>query len=330
MNHDEFAFFNQQLATMLRDGIPLESALQRLCADMRQGPLRSELQALQQDLARGIPLAEAAVARQLPELYRRMLQVGARSNNLPAILTMLADYYHRGNLIWTRLKGLMVYPAIVLVGSLFLSGFLAFLVHHLTAETTADVGFFAGRAMPNLFIGIWIAPVLLTIATLVVLSLILVPSLRRQWRWRIPAFRESAFAQSASAMALMLKNGVPLDDALQLMQQVEQGTNAGAEFTRWRQRLAAGNARFTEIAANGIVFPPLFVWTVSQSHENLAAGFERAADLYQARANYRSEMLMYSALPCSVLALGLVIISQIQPVIAAFTAMMNAIGNGVD
>src|SRR5205814_1571539 len=45
MNYDEFAFFNQQLAAMLRDGIPLEGALSRLCADMRRGaPLARSLQ----------------------------------------------------------------------------------------------------------------------------------------------------------------------------------------------------------------------------------------------------------------------------------------------
>jgi len=32
-----FAFFNQQLAAMLRDGIPLEGALRRLCQEMRAG-----------------------------------------------------------------------------------------------------------------------------------------------------------------------------------------------------------------------------------------------------------------------------------------------------
>jgi len=30
MKQDEFAFFNQQLAAMLRDGLPLEGALRRL------------------------------------------------------------------------------------------------------------------------------------------------------------------------------------------------------------------------------------------------------------------------------------------------------------
>ncbi len=53
-----------------------------------------------------------------------MLLVGARSNDLPGMLTLLADYYQRQHLLWTRLKGLMTYPAIVLLVG-FLSDFLS-------------------------------------------------------------------------------------------------------------------------------------------------------------------------------------------------------------
>ena len=55
MKNDEFAFLNQQLAAMLRDGIPLEGALRQLCADMKRGTLRSELEKLEAELARGVP-----------------------------------------------------------------------------------------------------------------------------------------------------------------------------------------------------------------------------------------------------------------------------------
>ena len=51
MKLDEFAFFNQQLAAMLRDGIPLESALGQLCASMRRGDLRDELEKLRKEEA---------------------------------------------------------------------------------------------------------------------------------------------------------------------------------------------------------------------------------------------------------------------------------------
>jgi type II secretory pathway component PulF len=56
MKLDEFAFVNRQLADMLRSGIPLEGGLRQLCATMQQGILREELQRLEGDLAKGIPL----------------------------------------------------------------------------------------------------------------------------------------------------------------------------------------------------------------------------------------------------------------------------------
>src|SRR5262245_33729593 len=117
MNNDELAFFNQQLAAMLRDGIPLEGALKQLCAGMKVGPLRNEMTQLENDLARGTPLNEAISRRALPEFYVRMIGAGARSNDLPGVLTLLADYYQRTNAVWNRLKGLMVYPFLVLLVS---------------------------------------------------------------------------------------------------------------------------------------------------------------------------------------------------------------------
>ena len=119
MNYDEFAFFNQQLAAMLREGIPLEGSLKQLCAGMKTGLLRAELSLLGEDLASGMPLNQALARRKLPDFYARMVEIGARSNDLPGVLTLLADHYHAANALWTRLKGLMVYPLLVLLVSFF-------------------------------------------------------------------------------------------------------------------------------------------------------------------------------------------------------------------
>jgi hypothetical protein len=51
----------------------------------------------------------------LPDFYKQMVRVGVKSNNLPAILTLLADYYQKAHVLWTRLKTLLIYPLIVLV-----------------------------------------------------------------------------------------------------------------------------------------------------------------------------------------------------------------------
>src|SRR4051812_38455115 len=109
MKPDEFAFLNQQLAAMLKSGIPLEGALRQICENMRRGNLRTELMLLETDLAKGIPIDEALQKRKLPAFYVQMIKVGVASNNLPAVLNLLADYYQRVNNVWIRLKGLMVY-----------------------------------------------------------------------------------------------------------------------------------------------------------------------------------------------------------------------------
>jgi type IV pilus assembly protein PilC len=321
MKYDEFSFFNQQLAAMLRDGIPLEGALQRLCQDMRHGQLRNELQALEADLARGTPIADALKPRQLPELYKSMILVGVKSGDLPGALTMLADYFQRQSNLWARLKGLMVYPLIVLTCTFLLSCFLSYL---LSAFIWNNLSSLVNNSVPTISAALWMSPVFIGLALTIFLISILVSSLREKLRWRLPAFHEASLARVASAMGLMLKNGVPLDVALTLVEQLEQGTCAAEEIACWRQHLASGQGKFSELASPGRAFPPLFIWTVAQSGEDLTSGFQRAAELYQGRAAYRTELLLYSALPCSILALATMIIAQIQPI---FTTLMAFIHN---
>jgi type II secretory pathway component PulF len=167
--------------------------------------------------------------------------------------------------------------------------------------------------------------VVLALLLVVVLLVTLIEPLRQALRWRLPAFREASISRVASALSLMLKNGVPLDESLKFVQQLENGTPAESEINRWRTQLAAGCGKFSEMTEGSKRFPPLFTWTVAQSGENIAAGFQRAAELYQARAKYRSELLLYSLLPCSVLLLASMIISQMQPVIAAMASLIRSL-----
>ena len=333
MKYDEFAFFNQQLAAMLRDGIPLEGALRRLCQEMRAGSLRTELQALEADLAKGTPMADALQARQLPELYKRMILVGVKSGDLPGALTMLADYFQRRQMLVTRLKGLMVYPLIILLAAFLLACFLSFILGNFLWGNFAFLANYS--QVPTVWAGLWLSPVFLGVAVVAALVAITFPKTRRRLRWRLPAFREASLAQVASVMWLMLKNGVSLDDTLALLEQLEKGTRAEKEIIQWRQRLAAGHGKFSEmavqnIAVSGPVFPPLFVWTVAQSGEDLTAGFQRAAELYQARALYRSELLLYSALPCSILVLASMVGVQILPVFFTLTSFLSWISGGFE
>jgi general secretion pathway protein F len=327
MNYDEFAFFNQQLAAMLRDGIPLEGALRRLCADMRGGALKTELQSLETNLSKGVPLRDAVRTGHLPELYQDLLEVGAQSNDLPGVLTMLADHYQRRHNMWTRLKGLMVYPTMVLIAAFLLSCFLGYVLNTLVWPNLEALTYYDHGHASVLKFALWVSPAVLGLMVVAVLIVFLSPMARRALRWRMPAFKESCLAQVASAMSLMIRAGVPLDRALALVERLEQGTRAEAELAVWRQRLAAGQGKFLEMAPPGPAFPPLFVWLVARGGDDLGAGFQKAAEIFQARAAHRAELLLYSALPCSILALGVMIIIQVQPVFAVLIRFLNMIGD---
>src|SRR5688572_20306284 len=49
MNHEQLAFFNQQLAGMLKAGLPLEGSLRQISSSMRRGELRDEIELLEKE-----------------------------------------------------------------------------------------------------------------------------------------------------------------------------------------------------------------------------------------------------------------------------------------
>jgi len=334
MKYDEFAFFNQQLAAMLRDGIPLEGALKRLCQEMRRSPARDELQALEAELAKGTPMAAALKPRQLPELYKRMILVGVKSGDLPGALTMLADYFQNQNNVWTRLKSMMTYPLIVMFVAFVVSLALAFFWTCIIGPSFGDMFGGMGVQMPaaTLFAlgslkSIWVFPFMLGALFIFMAAIVLLPGLRGKFLWRLPAFKEATVSRIASSLSLLMKNGVPLPEAIGLVEQLETSSAAAADLQQWRSRIAAGAVKFSEIASGNRLVPPMFVWIVASAGEDVTAGFSRAAEIYHSRALYRTEVALFSVLPIASLFLGALVISQAFLVISMFLPLISMLNN---
>jgi general secretion pathway protein F len=332
MKLDELAYVNQQLAGMLRSGIPLEGALRQIGETMHRGVLQTELQALEADLAKGTPLRAALAARQLPKFHQQMLLVGAQSNDFPGLLTLLADHYQRLHFTWTRLKGLLVYPLIVLVVAFSVSILVAVMFTHFSkegVETLVEIspGREASAHLLRLTIGLWSPVAVLGLICVAATGLLAHPRTRRWLQWRMPGYQEAGLSHLASAIALMLRNGCNLNQTLALLSELETGSPTQPELAQWQARLAGGHKTFPELAAGGKVFPPLFIWLVAASGEDWAGGFAQAARVYYERALHRVETLLYAALPVSVLALAFLIVGQIAPMLRIFTSIMGALGD---
>jgi type II secretory pathway component PulF len=307
---------------MLKSGIPLEPALRQMCASMRRGQFRTEFEALEADLGRGVPLETALASRQFPDFYKQMVRVGIKSDNLPAILTLLADYYQKAHLLWTRLKTLLIYPLIVLVFCFGLSLLLIGIAGPLSASigTALEMpredpeGYFIDNPTSGVMTfapSLFMPPLILGLLVVAVLAVLAVPPWRKKARWILPGFKEAHLSRLSSALALMIRTGCDLKTALPLLRQMESGTKMGTELARWETRLAEGVSKFADLGANSTVVPPLFFWLVAGQGEDLELGLMQAAQMYYDRAIYRSDLFLQTVLPVSVLALGVVITLQL-------------------
>jgi type IV pilus assembly protein PilC len=255
-----------------------------------------------------------------------MIQVGVRSNNLVEVLILLADYYQRAQSIRMRLKGLMVYPLLVLTMALALSVLICAIFHTMVNATAFEL--LGSQPLPrSIGINLLLPPTFLILVFIGVVVALATPRLRRALNWKLPGFQEASLSQLASAGGLILKNGGNLQETLRLLHSLEQETPAGVELDRWQQRLGEGRGKFADVAEASKVFPPLFIWLIASSGENLAEGFKQAAEIYYARATHKVDMLLYAALPVSILLLGVMIISQMMPALQLLVSLMNSLGS---
>jgi type II secretory pathway component PulF len=225
---------------------------------------------------------------------------------------------------------MMTYPLIVMFVAFLISLVLAFAWACIIGPAFRDIFCGMGIAMPaaTLFAlstlhVIWVFPVTLGIIFAVMIAAFFLPVMRTKILWRLPAFKEASVARIASALALLMKNGVNLPEAIGLVAQLETSPAMTADLQQWRNKMAAGTAKFSEVAAGNKMIPPLFVWIVSGAGENLLDGFNRAAEIYHSRALYRTEVALYSVLPIASLFLGVVVLSQAFLVLAMFLPMFS-------
>lgn len=324
MNAEHLAFFNLQLAGMIKSGLPLEGALRQLAATMQQGGLRDEMEELRRDLESGTPLEQALSRRALPPVYVQMLRLGARGGNLAGVLTWVADYYRQTHNLAARLKGMLVYPVLVWAGAFALSLGFAALVLILQRELL-DVNLWtlserSGASIVH-FGFAFFPPIALALAGALAFLATLHPDWRSSLRWRLPGFKDVALARLGASLSILLRGGLSLRDAVSFLQEIETDRRLAGELAGWQRRLADGESRIQNVIAPRGLVPPLFGWVVANAGDDLARGFNDAAELYQSRAVYRNELVLYAALPVSVLLLGFMICGQMYGMLKLFTSL---------
>jgi general secretion pathway protein F len=303
---DQLIALNDEIAALVRAGVPLDRGLGSLGEDM-PGRLGRFARQLAERLARGESLTDALAARNsnVPRLYLAVVEAGIAAGRLPAALESLAGSLRR--LAQTR-RGIvlsMIYPLILF---LLACGLFAVASSHMAPaiyntfhdlhiaggewfQRMAQVGASAriwGPLAPVVVLALWCVWWLCSRAAAVA------QGDRAAWAFAwIPgmgsALRLSRTAVFVEVLKLLVENRLPLDQAFTLAAEAagdarlsEAALDFAAAIRRGEPRPAAG--------LKGL--PPLLNWLIAGGlrNDSLLPGLRHAADDYLRRAQYQSEL----------------------------------------
>ena len=130
INMREFLIFNQELATLLKAGIPLVQSLDLLKRRVASPVLQTVLTDVHDKVRSGSALSDAFSAQNglFPRVYTASLLAGERSGNLDAVLRRYVEYTKVIATLKRKIVSALVYPAILIALAVILVSIIVVLV----------------------------------------------------------------------------------------------------------------------------------------------------------------------------------------------------------
>src|SRR5258705_11410889 len=127
---NDFLLFNQQLAALIRAGIPILQAISMLRKRAASARLRAVLGDVEEQIRGGAALSEAFAAQGpiFPRIYTASILAGERSGALDDVLSRYVTYMRRNVGLRRKIRGALAYPAFLLFASLLMVLFLTIYV----------------------------------------------------------------------------------------------------------------------------------------------------------------------------------------------------------
>ncbi|MBD3826095.1 MULTISPECIES: type II secretion system F family protein [Stenotrophomonas] len=122
----DIAFFSRQMATMMKSGVPIVSALEIIASGHKNPRMKKLVDTIRADIEGGSSLHEAISKHpvQFDELYRNLVRAGEGAGVLETVLDTVATYKENIETLKGKIKKAMFYPAMVVAVAIIVSSIL--------------------------------------------------------------------------------------------------------------------------------------------------------------------------------------------------------------
>ncbi len=294
----EVVVFTRQFATMIDAGLPLVQCLEILGSQQVNVHFRKVIATVKLDVESGSTLADALGKhpKVFDDLYVNLVGAGEVGGILDTILNRLASYMEKSLKLIAKVKGALVYPAVVIAVAVGVTAVLLIYVIPVFEQMFLDFG--GALPAPTQFV-IDLSNAVRAQALVVLVSTILLVIL---FRWAIstprgklyfhavslksplfgPLLRKVAVAKFTRTLGTMISSGVPILDALQITARSAGNKVVENAIMYTRERISEGRTMADPLAETG-VFPPMVVQmiAVGESTGAMDSMLQKIADFYE-------------------------------------------------
>ncbi|HVP35850.1 MAG TPA: type II secretion system F family protein [Terriglobales bacterium] len=332
--------FTRQFATMIGAGLPMVQCLEILGQQSDSSEMRKVVNQVKESVQAGTTLAEALSRHKkvFDDLYVNMVDAGEIGGALDSILIRLAVYREKADALVRKVKGAMIYPAVILLVAIGVTTLMLTFIVPIFAKMFAGVG--AELPGPTRFV-LGLSNFLKSnIITGFIFLASLVVGLRFYMRTeggkltidklllRLPLIgdllRKSAIARFTRTLGTLISSGVSILDALEITAKTAGNKVIQNAIKKSVLSIAEGETITQPLKDTG-VFPPMVCQMISVGEKTggLDDMLNKIADFYEEEVDAAVSALTSIIEPVIIIFLG-VIVGGI--LISMYLPMFDVIG----
>lgn len=323
---NDFLLFNQQLAALVRAGIPILQAISMLRKRAASSRLRAVLGDVEDQIRGGAALSEAFAAQGgiFPRIYTASILAGERSGALDEVLSRYVNYMRRNVGLRRKIRGALAYPAFLLFASACMVVFLTIYVVPKMSELFT--GF--GNELPivtQIVVGLsgWMSTNVLWFGPLVIGGSVLIYLWSRTPRGKLQISAlvlrmplagglavQLSVAQATRSLATLLAGGITLVESWEIASESITNLELRRRSESILPMIREGRS-FTESLETSGWMPALAIDMIGigERSGSLREMLDEVAVFYDAESEVRLEQLTTTLEPAILLLMGGVVVT---------------------
>jgi type IV pilus assembly protein PilC len=324
ISRQEFLVFNQELATLLKAGMPLVQSLDILRQRVANPTFKAVLDDVYDKVKSGTGLSDAFGAHGglFPAVYAASLMAGERSGNLDSVLRRYVAYEKVIGAVKKRTISALIYPAILMI---MMVGLIAIIVLRVVPSFSAFYENFERELPLSTRIIVGASDFLVANLWLIVIAVVGTVGGAVAWSkqpgqrsrldrlllelpWAGATVRKFATAQMARTLGTLLGGGIPLVNALEIVQRSMSNRFLAQELEEITDRVREGQSFAAAMLARK-VFPDVAVKMVEVGEQTgaLQEMLSSMADFYDEEIETEVSRYITIIEPVMLIVMGLVI-----------------------